>query len=364
MKINKEFISRQNTYPGKNDPHYIVIHETDNWNEGAGARRHASAQAAGHLSTSVHYYCGSDGVYQAAEHKDGTYSVGREYDKCHKLKNADNRNTLTIEICVNADGDYHTARENAIRLTKHLMQETGIPADRVIRHFDAKGKYCPRRMLDDPALWEDLKAQLGQTVACPSCPLQETDVWYRVGSGWENGVCLRQTGAYHHLEFAIADCTYGQHVYDEGGNVVYTPKQPAPATQKPQAAPPSPDSQPDGSSSPARQPASYTQRQFIRDVQAATGSVIDGYAGDETIKNTITVSRNRNRNHPVVTCLERRLKALGYYSGAIEADLGKTPNFGPGMDAAVRAYQRDHACISDGELTKGKKTWKSLLGML
>ena len=30
----------------------------------------------------------------------------------------------------------------------------------MIRHFDAKGKYCPRKMMDNPALWEDFKAQI------------------------------------------------------------------------------------------------------------------------------------------------------------------------------------------------------------
>ncbi len=79
IHINKDYISTENTYQGQNAPKYIVVHETDNFAAGANAERHASAQAAGHLSTSVHYYCGSDGVCQAARHSDGTYSVGREY---------------------------------------------------------------------------------------------------------------------------------------------------------------------------------------------------------------------------------------------------------------------------------------------
>ena len=162
MTINKEYISKENTYPGKNSPKYIVIHETDNWNQGAGAKRHAYAQAAGHLSTSVHYYSVSDGVYQAADHKDGTYSVGREYGGNHSVSDANNRNTINIEICVNSDGDYTKARANAIALVKQLIAETGIPAARVIRHYDAKGKYCPRNMMDNPSLWEDFKAQIGQ----------------------------------------------------------------------------------------------------------------------------------------------------------------------------------------------------------
>ena len=164
ININKEFISKKNTYTGQNQPKYIVVHETDNFSKGAGARRHAEAQAAGHLSTSVHYYAGSDGVYQATAHADGTYSVGREYGGNHSITDASNRNTINIEICVNADGDYNQARANAIGLVKYLMAGTGIPADMVIRHFDAKGKYCPRKMMDSPALWEDFKKQIGRKV--------------------------------------------------------------------------------------------------------------------------------------------------------------------------------------------------------
>lgn len=160
-QINKEYISTKNTYTGQNRPQYIIVHETDNFSMGAGARRHAEAQAAGHLSTSVHYYAGSDGVYQAAAHTDGTYSVGHEYGGKHSVTDAGNRNTINIEICVNRDGDYNQARANAIGLVKYLLKETGIPADKVIRHFDAKGKYCPRKMMDNPALWEDFRKQVG-----------------------------------------------------------------------------------------------------------------------------------------------------------------------------------------------------------
>ncbi|MCI8281390.1 MAG: N-acetylmuramoyl-L-alanine amidase [Lachnospiraceae bacterium] len=354
MNINREYLSKENTYAGQNTPKYIVIHETDNWNQGAGAKRHASAQAAGHLSTSVHYYSGSDGVYQAADHKDGTYSVGREYGGNHSVHDANNRNTINIEICVNSDGDYTKARTNAIALVKHLLAETGIPAERVIRHYDAKGKYCPRNMMDHPALWEDFKNQIdGQAPAADPKPehkeppqpeeTTEKEVWYRVGTRWENGICRNQTGAYHNKKFAIADCKPGQKVFDEKGNVIYSAEQ--------QAAQDTPT-------------ASYTQKQFILDVQKATGSNPDGYAGDETLKNTVTISRTKNRRHEAVTALERRLKTLGYYSGEIEADHGKTPCFGPGMESAAKTYQKDHGCTSDGEITARNKTWKSLLGMI
>lgn len=104
MNINKTYISTQNTNTGKNRPKYIVIHETDNWSTGAGAQKHAMAQYKGNLKTSVHYYAGSDGIYQAARHSDGTWSVGIEYGKNHSVKDATNNNTIKKPDCKS----YHT----------------------------------------------------------------------------------------------------------------------------------------------------------------------------------------------------------------------------------------------------------------
>ena len=358
ITINREFISKNNTYAGRNVPKYIVVHETDNYAKGAGARRHAEAQFLGHLSTSVQYYAGSDGIYQAAEHKDGTYSVGREYGGNHAIHDANNRNTINIEICVNEDGDYRKARQNAIDLVQYLIKETRIPAERVIRHFDAKGKYCPRKMMDDPALWEDFKQQIGQPVKGQSEaenkePVQpeedkKKEIWYRVGTGWKNGICQNQTGAYHRKDFAIADCKPGQHVYDEKGKVIHS------------------GGKEEENAAGQEQDSAYTQKQFIFDVQKATGSHPDGIAGDETIGNTVTVSRDYHKYHQVVTPLERRLKALGYYTGEIEADKGEPPCFGKGMEAAVNLYQKNvlRYRSPDGTVTAKNKTWKSLLGMI
>lgn len=113
-------------------------------------------------------------------------------------------------------------------------------------------------------------------------------------------------------------------------------------------------------------PDTYTLKEFITDVQNATGSNPDSVAGPETIGNTVTVSRTENRYHEVVTALERRLKALGFYDGEIEADAGKTPIFGKGMEEAVNEYQKQVLGYRepDGEITAEKKMWKSLLGMI
>ncbi|EOT28574.1 hypothetical protein C805_00095, partial [Eubacterium sp. 14-2] len=306
-----------------------------------------------------------DGIYQAAEHTDGTYSIGIEYGGNHAVRDANNRNTINIEICVNSDGDYETARANAIALVKYLMEETGIPADRVIRHYDAKGKYCPRKMMDRTELWEDFKKQIsGQDGAGeeavqpedkkPEKPVEnEKEIWYRVGSGWKGGICQKQTGAYHNKDFAIADCKPGQNVYDENGKIIYSGKDTAGGSTG-------------GNTSAQGSVAGYTQRQFVLDVQKATGSGQDGIAGDETLGNTVTVSRSSHKYHAVVTPLERRLKALGYYTGEVEADRGEPPCFGKGMESAVSEYQKIVLKYqkTDGEITARKKMWKSLLGMI
>lgn len=102
----------------------------------------------------------------------------------------------------------------------------------------------------------------------------------------------------------------------------------------------------------------YTLEQFIREVQEATGSVVDGIAGSETIGNTVTISAKKNRKHEVVAALQRRLAALGY-------DVVGEPDgiAGPKFEAAVVAFQLDNKCWQDGEVTAKNKTWRRLLGM-
>ena len=116
---------------------------------------------------------------------------------------------------------------------------------------------------------------------------------------------------------------------------------------------------------PAPAPTTYTFKDFVTDVQRATGAKVDGIPGPNTLAHTITVSQKINRTHKVVTPLERYLKELGYYTGEIEADKGKTPIFGNGMENAVKQFQRDKGLkIVDGIITAKANTWKKLLKLI
>lgn len=80
MEINTSYLSDHNTYR-TNNPEYIVVHNTDNFSEGADARAHAYAQFHGNLSgTSVHFYTDDKGIaYQTAELQRGCWHVGVNY---------------------------------------------------------------------------------------------------------------------------------------------------------------------------------------------------------------------------------------------------------------------------------------------
>lgn len=128
----------------------------------------------------------------------------------------------------------------------------------------------------------------------------------------------------------------------------------------PQNAPSKPAKTPSPTPAPkkdAAAPSTYSKRQFIKDVQAATGAKTDGIAGPETLSKTITVSKTKNRKHKVVRILQKYLNSLGYDCGVVDGVAGVK------FDAAIRAYQKDKGCIVDGEITAGKNTWRSLLGL-
>ena len=142
MKINKR-LSTTNVTLNANNPKYIIIHETDNTSKGAGAETHCKAQANGNIGkASVHYYVDDTGVYQAVEHKHATWNCGDGNNRY----GINNKNTISIEICVNSDSDYNKAVDNTVELVRYL--KNGYYSNcQVVRHYDASRKNCPRRIL-------------------------------------------------------------------------------------------------------------------------------------------------------------------------------------------------------------------------
>ena len=102
----------------------------------------------------------------------------------------------------------------------------------------------------------------------------------------------------------------------------------------------------------------FDQTEFIKEVQRCCGAGVDGIAGPETLGKTVTASESKNRTHQVVKAIQLRLQVLGYTQvGSVDGVAG------PLFTQAVKAFQGDNGCQTDGEVTAGEKTWRKLLGM-
>lgn len=142
MKLDKTYISDKNSYAGQK-PIYLVVHNTDNYNAGADARSHARAQHDGNFhGMSAHVYVDDKEAYQALPFSRGAWHVGVDYGgRLFGIVN--NRNSVGIEMCVQKGYDYERAFQNTVQVCQMLMKELGIPADRVVQHYDVCGKNCP-----------------------------------------------------------------------------------------------------------------------------------------------------------------------------------------------------------------------------
>lgn len=130
-----------------NQPAAIVIHETDNESPSAGALNHSLWFATPGARTSCHYVADDREIIRLLGHDKAAWHCGRP------LGDFSNRNTIGIEICVN--GRYYPAWHRAALLTAVLMDQIGT--DVLLRHLDVSGKHCPRRMIDEPGLWDQFR---------------------------------------------------------------------------------------------------------------------------------------------------------------------------------------------------------------
>ena len=134
---------------------YIVIHDTGNKSKGADSNAHFSYFNGGNRNSSADFFVDDKKILQINDYaKYCTWQVGDGKGKY----GITNQNSIGIEICINSDGDYDKAFLNAVELTKHLMKELNIPAECVVRHYDASRKNCPASMNENNwKKWEEFK---------------------------------------------------------------------------------------------------------------------------------------------------------------------------------------------------------------
>lgn len=134
------------TYPMT--PQYITIHNTANR---ASAKAEISYMITNNNYVSYHYAVDDLGAIQGlpldrnAWHcGDGTNGTGNRY-------------SIGVEICYSLDPGhpkYAKSEDNGAILTAMLLKKYGWGIDRVRKHQDWSGKYCPHRILDRPNGWQ------------------------------------------------------------------------------------------------------------------------------------------------------------------------------------------------------------------
>lgn len=117
-------------YDGTNQCLYITCHETANERVGADAQAHADLQSNG-------------GARQASWHvqvddKQAIRSYPDTAQCWHAGKDEGNRNSLAVEICVNADGDYDAAFKLAAEVVrdwriKHKLGRSDVKQQAVLQ---------------------------------------------------------------------------------------------------------------------------------------------------------------------------------------------------------------------------------------
>jgi N-acetylmuramoyl-L-alanine amidase CwlA len=121
-------------------PSYITIHNTAN---DASAANEITYMLNNNDYTSYHVAVDDKEVIQAIPFNRNAWHAGDG-------NGTGNRNTIGIEICYSKSGGtrFTEAEKNAAEYTAKLLNERGWGIDRVKRHYDWSGKYCPHRTMD------------------------------------------------------------------------------------------------------------------------------------------------------------------------------------------------------------------------
>lgn len=158
MNIVKKQIQYNFTNSRGRNIKYIVIHDTGNSSNGANAEAHYRYFNGGNRNASADFFVDDTNILQINDYKNQySWAVGDGNGR----NGITNANSVSIEICINSDGNYDKAVENAIELVKYLMSELNLSVDRVVRHHDASGKICPASMISNNwERWYNFKSKL------------------------------------------------------------------------------------------------------------------------------------------------------------------------------------------------------------
>lgn len=154
MKIERlivpDSVSNRVSFGRGNPRNYLTIHQTGNTDEGSNAMAHHRLQARSGVGYGWHWQVDDEMAIQTHDHSFKIWHAGDNRGK-------GNTESISIEICVNSDGNYKKSVENGAKLAAMILKEENIDISRMVQHNYWSGKDCPHeiRYGKDGITWTD-----------------------------------------------------------------------------------------------------------------------------------------------------------------------------------------------------------------
>ncbi len=126
-----------------------------------------------------------------------------------------NKNSIGVEMCVQAGYNYEKAFENTAALVREIMRETGIPLERVYRHYDICSKYCPSQIMNRGD-WDRMKRMIGSGAGSTGTGTAGSGT----GKTYAPGIYQVQTAALNIRQAPDADSRIAGTIRDQGSYTV------------------------------------------------------------------------------------------------------------------------------------------------
>lgn len=144
MNIKKQLLDKSRALEigrGTGNPKkYIAVHQTGNTDKGADAQAHANLQSNKVLSYGWHWQVDDKIAIQSFDHDFKIWCQGDGWN------GIGNNQAISVEICVNSDGNYNQTIENGAKLVARIMKQENIGIDFVKQHNFFSGKNCPEQI--------------------------------------------------------------------------------------------------------------------------------------------------------------------------------------------------------------------------
>lgn len=155
LPIRKDYVSSSKyskKAPYAMDADFITVHNT--WND-APAKNEVNFMKGNNSSTSFHVAIDDVEIVETVPFNRNAFHAG------DGGSGTGNRKSIGIEICYSRNGGlkYIKAEALTIKYIAQLLHERGWGIDRVKKHQDWSGKYCPHRILSE-GRWDSFKSAI------------------------------------------------------------------------------------------------------------------------------------------------------------------------------------------------------------